>query len=103
MTIEKAVAFVAVTEEMLADGRSFLDHWRTVDAAREAARGERYNGVYQRGYQTGAYAAFDALREFIDKGGRIGLPLGPDSLHAVTAGGMSVEILSLLALRPWVP
>ena len=100
---EKIVAFVAVTEESLADARGFVDRWRAVDAAREAAAGERYNGVYQRGYFAGQAAAFDALRDWMANGGQVGLPMGPDSLHARTPEGASVEILSLLALRPWRP
>lgn len=100
---DKIESFVLVSEETVADMRGFLDTWRAVDAARHAAKGERYNGVFQRGYFEGQAAAFDALRDWIDKGGRVGLPMGPDSLHAITPEGSSVEILSLLALRPWRP
>lgn len=101
MSAEKFVAFVALTEEQIADGREWADLVSAVSQARDAARGERYNGVFQRGYQMGAAAAFDALLEFMDKGGRVGLPMGPDSLHIIRPEGGSAEIMSLLALRPW--
>lgn len=102
MTVSKVVAFVPLTEEALADAHGWLDRMRVVMAAEEAARGERYGGVYGRGYIAGAQAAFDALRNFIDEGGRIGLPMGPDSLHILLPKGGNGEILSLLALRPRV-
>lgn len=99
--ISKIIAFVPISEETLADGRGFLDRLQVGLAADAASEGERYRGVYARGYAAGAAAAFDALREFIDKGGRVGLPLGPDSLHMLSASGLSTEIMSLLALRPF--
>ena len=100
-TVEKMAAFVLASEEMLADARGFLDMFLAAQAASEAAQGERYRGVYARGYQTGAQAAFDALLSWIDRGGRIGLPMSKDSLHTIGPEGMSAEVMSLLALRPW--
>jgi hypothetical protein len=103
MSTQKIVAFLPVTEEMLADGRGFVDRWRADQAALEASEGERYNRVYRRGYQAGAEAAFEALRVYLDRGGRVGVAVSRDSIHIQTPGGMRAEILSLLALRPWAP
>jgi hypothetical protein len=80
-----------------------MDRFAQSLAADEASRDERYGGVYRRGYHAGADAAFAALLTFIAAGGRVGLPMSPDSLHVITASGSSGEILSLLALRPAWP
>lgn len=99
--VRKYAAVIPVTDEMLADSRGFVDWLMVFEAASEAAEGERYNGVFQRGYQAGADAAFHALLDYVNRGGRVGLPMSPDSLHIVDEAGRTGEILSLLALRPW--
>lgn len=97
----KATAFVVMTDESVADARGFVDRLTQALAADDASQGQRYRGVYRRGYNDGADAAFAALHDFLAKGGRVGLPMSPDSLHMVTGGGSTVEVMSLLALRPW--
>jgi hypothetical protein len=99
--VVKAVAFVTVSEEMAEDMRGFLDRFAQSMAADAASKDERYSNVHRRGYNAGADAAFAALVRFVNDGGRVGLPMGPASLHIVDGEGRSFEIASLLALRPW--
>lgn len=88
---DKAVGYVLLTEEMIADARGYMDRVYQSLAAEDASRDERYRGVYERGYHAGANAAFSALLAFVDKGGRVGLPMGRDSLHVIGASGGSYD------------
>jgi hypothetical protein len=101
VSIQKVVAYMPITEEALADARGYMDRIGQAMAAGKASKGQRYRRIYEDGFHAGADAAFLALVEFLAKGGRIGLPTGEHSLHGVTETGMSVEIHSLLALRPF--